>query len=496
MGQGHIRKGFFFYFGLFVLLLITIFLVCLVVMIFNPGSTVLWMQYFTSNQTILVTKTTDDSNQTIDWSDVESIEITCTYADVTVERNSRDDYTTDGIYIVNYAKGFTAASSAVEFNYEVYLQGSVLKVEITEPTGFLYFSKEIEIVLYSTTRNNNSNFMDGINIIINTTDGDVRLGGSNSTDDSLTSAKSFEVTTGKGSISITDNLDTSTLSSLSLTTGSGDIKSYKTVTLNGTSTTGISFGGDLTLATSSGNINLNALIVPSKEIVITCESGNISIGYVSADTIKFQMCVGGNYVFGTVNADVNFADSTDSLVSPNILINTINGNFTLSTDSELNGSPDIEIGTISEYLSVNSNKGSLKVESASGAVEIYSGNNMSVDIVIASGNNETISITNTSGSVRVGFVGTVSTGGITIKNNSGSITIDVTSIAEFTANMYTRSSYEGSSQEYISDSNIILNLGDLTPEGLKNPLNIGSGSSRIINIATNSTVTFNLVTAV
>ena len=43
MGQGQIKKGFFFYFGLFVLALVAVFMVCLVIMMFNPGKTVLWM---------------------------------------------------------------------------------------------------------------------------------------------------------------------------------------------------------------------------------------------------------------------------------------------------------------------------------------------------------------------------------------------------------------------------------------------------------------------
>ena len=106
MAQGQIRKGFFFYFGLFVLALIAVFLICLVIMMFNPGSTVLWMQYFTSNSTVAITETTDGTAMPIKLETISSIDIECSYANVVVQRNNT--YDDDAIYVVNKAKGFTS----------------------------------------------------------------------------------------------------------------------------------------------------------------------------------------------------------------------------------------------------------------------------------------------------------------------------------------------------------------------------------------------------
>lgn len=86
MAQGGIRKGFFFYFGLFVLLLIAIFLIILVVLLFNPGKTILWMQYFTGDGTHQITKTTDTETD-IDFNNLTRIEIDCSMADVTIQRH-------------------------------------------------------------------------------------------------------------------------------------------------------------------------------------------------------------------------------------------------------------------------------------------------------------------------------------------------------------------------------------------------------------------------
>ena len=97
MPQGQIRKGFFFYFGLLVLLLIAVFMVCLVVLMFNPGKTVLWMQYFTGEDNIYVDKTTDENKTAIDWTNVSKLEINCTYANVTVEKNHNKNYKKDSL---------------------------------------------------------------------------------------------------------------------------------------------------------------------------------------------------------------------------------------------------------------------------------------------------------------------------------------------------------------------------------------------------------------
>ncbi len=82
MAQGTVKKGFFFYFGLFFLLIFAVFMVCLVIMMFNPGKTILWMQYFTSNTNQYVEKDSDGNN--INYASVNSIKINCDYAKVSV----------------------------------------------------------------------------------------------------------------------------------------------------------------------------------------------------------------------------------------------------------------------------------------------------------------------------------------------------------------------------------------------------------------------------
>lgn len=503
MGQGHIRKGFFFYFGLFVLLLITIFLICLVVMIFNPGSTVLWMQYFSGNETIPITHTTDTTEAEIDWNSITDLEINCTYADVTVERDNNREYDRNGLYIFNYAKGFTGAANAVQFDYEVLYDGTILRVNITEPTGFLFFSRDIRIVLHSTTLNQFENFMQNMNITVNTTSGDVDLGGSFNTnsDSPLTSVRSLDISTTSGDIMVSNNLETTALQDLSLETGSGSIRSASTVSYNGGTGSGLQLNCSPTFITDSGTVNINALLVGTNDVSVTCKGGNVVMNYVSANKVDFVASEEGNYVFDEVYADVSFANSEDSIISPNVTAGTIHGNFSLATREGQRSSPDIVIdeivasGDSAGAIYVTATSGSLTVGSVAGSVEVISSNAMSVDIEVAPNNQNSISITNNSGSIRLAFEGVVSDD-VTLRNETGRTSVDITNTADFVADMFVfdAQNQEEAGRERLSDENITINIGDVAQDSQKNPFQIGDGDGQI-TIFTDRTVTFNLVDA-
>ena len=149
MAQSSIRKGFFFYFGLLILLLVSAFLICLVIMMFNPGKTVLWMKYFSGKQEFSVKQTTaetkDGPRMTVDYSTINEIVVNCNYAKVTVQRNR--EFADDYVVIRNYAKGFSSAKKYSAFSHKVSLQGTKLVIDINEPTGFLYFSRDVEVII-------------------------------------------------------------------------------------------------------------------------------------------------------------------------------------------------------------------------------------------------------------------------------------------------------------------------------------------------------------
>ncbi len=513
MPQGQIRKGFFFYFGLFVLVLFAVFMVCVVIMIFNPGKSVLWLQYFSSNETKVIS-TQDSNGTTINWDELEEIDITCSYADVIIEKDDNDSYKQDGIFIKNGAKGFTAASNAVQFSYTATLSssGKKLTVEVTEPTGFLYFSKSVTIVLHAR-ENSDINF-ENINIKIITTDGSVNLGGSFNagTNTELTKIKSVDVTTESGDITITNRLDTDVLKNISLKTTSGDITSRKSVTITTTNEetktgTGLDVDCPVYFETQKGTIDLNILKVDASaysnenDVEITCKTGNVAIGYLVADSTMFSSCEQGNYVFTEVYGNLSFGDSINTVISPNITVrNAIYGNFSFYADDD-DSAPSLNIAKITGDLIVYADDGNLTVGEVMGEVEVNSrsGGKLSVNLTIADGNNEIIDIQNGSGNIVLTFNGSVSaaTGtsggvvGVVIDSTSGNVTINITSSAKFTATMYdaNRNQLDGNS------SKIHVEIGNLSGDS-NNPLEVNaneSGTNGIMTIYTNGSIYFNLV---
>lgn len=491
MGQGHIRKGFFFYFGLLVLLLIAVFCICLVIMIFNPGKTVLWMQYFTANEHYVVSKTDDglhQINMTFLQNEVDTIEINCaSYAEVLIQRNDDPDMHAEGIHIVNKAKGFQGASGAVHFDSKVSYNNRVLTIDITEPNGFLNFSKEIKVVLVanSDTTNNFSN----ISLIANTVDGDFVVGNAETYPKDV-KLKSLAVkASGKGDIIIGEHFDTESLNKMSLNTVDGKILSLNSVAHNSSTFKGIKTNCDVELSTFSGVIDLPVVNVGNNELKILNEKGNVGTKYIKAADTKV-VCKHGNFILGDVDGNLNFSGANaDTMITPNIKIDYVYGNFVIEGYDK--AEPDIAIGKVDGSVQVFADKGKLDINEAKGAIEIQSGNNFAVDIIVSENNSKNISISTKYGNVRLAFLGAVSKN-VVVKTISSKVNVEVTSVAEFTA--FSKKNAEGVSddaQENLEDDKIGVSIELLTGV-TRNPLVVDGGTG-VIKVYTNSAVDYKLV---
>ncbi len=522
MAQGGIKKGFFFYFGLFVLLLISIFCICLVVMMFNPGSTVLWMKYFTDNKTFQIVETNDDLHQKIVWENVENLEINCGYANVVVERNADGELQKhsataleqDGVYIVNNAKGFSVAAGSKMFSYSAYFEGNTLKIDIQEPTGFLYFSKDIRVILHaSTTEMANPKNWDfsKINLKVNTKEGDVTIGGVKDNNAKEIKLASLDVSTTSGDIAMTEMFDMTKLGGeLRLSTESGNLTSGRTVSFSGEQqNTGIALNCDSRFVINgNGKISYNVINAPGHNVNLSCKSGAWDIAYLNALKTTCTECYNGNYLFGTVYGDL-FVDSPNSLVSPNIKIKKMEGEFALTTQPDNGSRPDVEIEEARGAVSINGDRGSLKIKKAHGAVSVESHDDMKVDVTFDDNASGPVLITTKKGSVRLAYLGKVQEGataaGAVITTDSGKVTVDVTSSAKFEANMFVNDDQaEKTRIEYEKDGKvtgkITLNIGkeeleDLLEGETRNPLKVNQNAPGVngsIEIVTNGKIEFNL----
>lgn len=486
MPQGHIRKGFFFYFGLFVLLLIAIFMICLVVMMFNPGKSVLWMQYFTSSDSQRISKTTD-AMQELDLNNVTDIEINCSYASVIVEKNN--EYTLDGLYIVNNAKGFAVSSNATPFDYQVYYEGSTLKVDVTEPTGFMYLSKDIKIILHAAE--NSSLDFSNLNLTVNTTGGDINIGGTEAKAAKEIKLNSLNASTSSAYIIFTEMFDSSTLTDLKLNTESGKMYSTNEVSVGNQTFKGLVANCDTSLTTNNGSIAFDVINVGNKKLSITCKKGNVAADYIYAQDVEVS-CVQGNYKFGSVYGNLDYTNSEDSILAPNIIADYISGNFTISGRDGFKGSaePDVEINKIDGGISTLVDKGSVIVGEANGAIGVMSENNLKVDITVGENNNATKRIVNANGDVTLAFLGIVGNT-VNVETDKGDVVINITSVANFTSTAWLND-LEGTTK--LSDDKISVSHGLIEGE-TKNPLNVRGTSSvsGTMTIKTNASVSYNLV---
>ncbi len=497
-----IKKGFFFYFGLFILMAVAVFLICLVIMIFNPGKTVLWLQYFTANTTIPVKETTDGSEIEINWASVQEVEINCSYADVTVERNNNREYPEDALYIRNNAKGFTTSKNAVPFEYNVSFEEGKLLVNVTEPQGFLYFSKNIHIILHASSVDNKPTNFDTMDVHVKTGSGDVNLGGNFNIDDKTAETKlrlkSANVETASGHIRVSDNINTNQIQSLKLKTETGDISATQKFDYVSTETSGLHITNsdcNVFLTTDKGSIS-SEMINVAGSLEITNKRGTVVFDKMRASEIKFTSCVQGNFKLGEVFGSIDF-DSQDSILSPNIIIDKVHGDFILYTKEGFKSAPDINIGEVLGMLDVNSINGKLIVGKVAGTVNVVSSDALSVDVGIASENNNWISVTDKNGNVKLQFAGRVSesknnsegelTSGVVVSTDKGNVTINVTNVAKFEASLF----WNNLEKTMLADSNIGVNIGGTTLNSVNPRIKIGKGGT--MEIVTNARVDFNLV---
>ncbi|MBE7076079.1 MAG: hypothetical protein E7375_03335 [Clostridiales bacterium] len=479
MAQGHIRKGFFFYFGLFVLVLFAAFMICLVVMMFNPGKTVLWMQYFTGDETIFVDETTDDSKSAINIADVDNVVIDASISKVTVVKNK--DYANDGIYIINKAKGFAGAKSNAQFSYSAKLEGSTLKVSVTEPNGFLYLSKDLEVVVFLNSEKNNN--LNHLNLTVKTETGNVYVGETD-TGAKAVYLKGLNISTTKGNVYLRQNLNTSDLQSLSVKTNSGDIYASREIVDNGKAMLGLEISCNANFETEKGTIAFDILKASGKTINIVCDEGITDISRLYANEVRIA-CFQGNFRFGSVYANVSFNDSANTLLAPNLIADYIQGNFTISGGSE--AKPDINVKKIDGLVNIVADNGSVIIKEAARSVVITSYGAMKVELIAGASNTEQISIRNKSGDIKLGFKG-VALGNVDVKSESSKsdVTINFLDGAVFTSEV---KNFDGSAYD---EGKITLNLGT-TGNISKNPLtpNNPSSSDGKITLNINGKLTYN-----
>ena len=506
MAQEGIKKGFFFYFGLFVLFLIAVFLIICVIMIFNPGKTILWMQYFTSSSAKNVIETTD-TGEAINFDTISRIEVDCSYADVQVKIDG--DIGESCVRIENNAKGFATAEQARPFSYSVVNENGTLKIAVTEPVGFIYFSNDISITINIDSNYFNGEFspkysFDNMAFNIKTTDGNITFGSVGFESQPFAPASITAKTTG-GSIYLSENMKFNNLSQISLETDNGDIRTQGNnlgedlsgievtdADVNLTTKTGdisldlvkINTSGTLKIANDNGNVTISKLDVPNRNITSSNQGDKESYG-IQMDSYE------GNYYIDTIIGDLSFSPSEDILGSPNIRIGTITGDILVS--SSIDANPDVTIetmngniysfGTNGNYI-INNMKGNAVIDIESGSVDIK---------FVEQTNKGTDVITSTNGAITIGFKGPINHT-MTVTSDSANINFNFLNNVDFVANAYVNDGANDQSNEMVNDDKITVNIGNY--HGDKNPVlvdNSETSQTADIIVYTNANIAYTVV---
>ena len=506
MAQEGIKKGFFFYFGLFVLFLIAVFLIICVIMIFNPGKTILWMQYFTSSSAKNVTETTD-TGEAINFDTISRIEVDCSYADVQVKIDG--DIGESCVRIENNAKGFATAEQARPFSYSVVNENGTLKIAVTEPVGFIYFSNDISITINIDSNYFNGEFFpkysfDNMAFNIKTTDGNITFGSVGFESQPFAPASITAKTTG-GSIYLSENMKFNNLSQISLETDNGDIRTQGNnlgedlsgievtdADVNLTTKTGdisldlvkINTSGTLKIANDNGNVTISKLDVPNRNITSSNQGDKESYG-IQMDSYE------GNYYIDTIIGDLSFSPSEDILGSPNIRIGTITGDILVS--SSIDANPDVTIETMNGNIYSFGTNGNYIINNMNGSanIDIESG---SVDIKFVEQTNKgTDIITSTNGAITIGFKGPINHT-MTVTSDSANINFNFLNNVDFVANAYVNDGTNDQSNEMVNDDKITVNIGNY--HGDKNPVlvdNSETSQTADIIVYTNANIAYTVV---
>lgn len=342
MAKDGVKRGFFFYLGLFLLILLGIASVLMIVMMFMPKTSILGIQYFTNSKAIRVDATTDEAETPInfDYPNFNSVVFVTDFADVTIQKNN--EFERNGIYFVNKSRGFVSTKKANDFEYSVKLKDGVLTISLAEEKAFLYFSKEIEVVFQIS--NENVNPLADKNVSIYTNSGDVSIGGDYGAGQShALRLGSLNIESGKGSINLS-TYSPSDYPMLSLKTSSGDINvAYPSVSAT-----------HMNIETTSGDISATKL-GSSNGINITSKKGKVVVSEISG-SVNFEIV--NSYVkVATVQGTADFSASAGKFDSADVNIKLVTGNF-IATEA---ANADFNLGTV---------RGTARIETESGDIVI------------------------------------------------------------------------------------------------------------------------------
>lgn len=357
MAGDKVKKGFGFYLFMLLLLLLAAFLIIVMVMLFSPGTSILGYKYFSYNYSsgkeIVQTETTASSEESLktplNFDQINEFVINCDYANVIVSK-SNDEKSQDCVKITNTAKGFAREEAEgsydeTSFAYTIKLNEDgdkkVLTISVTEPKGFLYFSKNIVI-----------NVCAGINSTLNF------------------SRSTFTITTNSGKVSIDENLQGLKISNLTVSTDTGSIAlAEKYQAKEGEKTKELAFNS-LYLTTNNGKVSTPCNILVANDAKFSINGkGSFNLQNVTGYRGVQLVVNNGNFKSKEVVGSVKVLNLIDGVIEiENIYKNTSKveaGEFESNKTDKMNKAT-IKLGLVGDLSIPFGNKSRIEIGTLKG----------------------------------------------------------------------------------------------------------------------------------
>ena len=399
------KKGFMFYVGFLLLVIFGAALVGLVVLFCSPGKEILGFTYYSYSDKYICETTSDDSKTPLDLGSAKKyseIQINSDYAKVELSHSKK--YEKNAVIIINNAKGFTLAKDRVDFGYSILIENGVLKISVTEPTGFLSFSKDIKIIVHIADKE--ADPFANTNFTIKTGSGSIELGGA------VKSASDYDITVGQllletksGHISVTPRVNgsesrkTQVFSQLALHVGSGKyIAAVEKIVVNGNATL---------LANNGGKYSFDELIVAGETLIKTAGGTYKMASLTCLNSPLMAECANGYFYIDKIYGSVKLPSADMNIDSPKFKTQELHGDFTVVAGNNMN----IEIGDISGSANIVTKNGSVAIgngeDTGLGGVATIKTESGKITAYIKNGNNSIKEFTTDNGEVQLYLLGQV-----------------------------------------------------------------------------------------
>lgn len=461
---GNVKRGFGVYLLILLFMVILAFFVIVAILMLSPSTTILGFKYFVQRDSYALSKTSIDED--INYETLQELDINCGYSNIEIIRSSKIEKPDIVISLNTY--GFAKEKNNTDFTCKTsFVEGDTTKLslEISEPSGFLFLSKDITIT-YRVPCSSATSFE---HINLNVVNGSGRLVLGNSIE-----IQNFETNINFSSVNFKTNNGTliinkfvgDQINKLFFKSEAGGIQNYKDLTVN----------NRLQIFSTKGNLKLGSINYNgSEDIKMELNNSKLTASQITGNVL---LDINGGYVdVDKLVGNLNSGDALNQMGRATINIKEVDGNISLPYSN----SAILHFGKLTEgkQAYINGTTGNIVIDEINGAcwIETTKGN------VSVKTNSNDIWVKTQTGNIYVEYNNNEILDKLDFISEKGSVNLKVKSELKFILKVY------NSKGELRSSSNIKIEFYD---KNFQNPLVINEGT-KFINITTNSKVYISLL---